>query len=179
MVNTGGIRETKDKLDALNVQANAFKLPVGTVIASLLKPSEFAKAVGDPDTFDVTKSRWTLADGKSVSGTRWAALRANASVPNLCGVFLRGKNNSKRPDVKELELGDFASDTVGPHKHYVRYYDPNAPEAQVGASILWDGGKRFTVRPNDDFVQGVPTSEALPETSPKNITVNYFIKIND
>jgi hypothetical protein len=177
--NTGGIRENKAKLDALNVQASAFRLPIGTVVASLLKPPEFAKEVGDPDTFDVTKSKWTLADGKSVSGTRWAALRANASIPNLCGVFLRGMNNKTRTDVKEVELGDFTPDTVGPHTHNVRYLDPNAPETRVGASILWDGGKRFTVGPNDAFVQGVVTNEALPETSPKNVTVNYFIKIND
>jgi hypothetical protein len=175
--NTAGIRENKDKLEAINVQASAFKLPVGTIVASLLQPSEFAKEVGDPETFDLEGSRWTLADGKSVSGTRWAALRGDAAVPNLCGVFLRGKNNRKRPDVKEVELGQFSLDTVGPHNHNVRFFDPSG--VGPGASILWDGGKRFTVKENTDFVQGIVTNDPLPETSPKNVTVNYFIKIND
>jgi hypothetical protein len=184
--NTGEIRENKtkleqnkNKLDTLNLQASAFKLPVGTVVASMLKPSEFAKEVGDPDTFDLKNSKWTLADGKSVSGTRWAALRSDAAVPNLCGVFLRGKNNGKRTDVKEFELSEFAPDTVGPHEHNVRFYDPGAPESRLGASIWWDGGKRFTVGVNEAFVEGIASNEGLPETRPKNVTVNYFIKIND
>lgn len=73
--NTAGIRENKDKPEAINVQGSAFKLPVGTIIASLLQPSEFAKEVGDPETFDLKSSKWTLADSEPISGTRWAALR--------------------------------------------------------------------------------------------------------
>jgi hypothetical protein len=175
--NSVEILENKDKLKGIKIDAAAFKLPVGTVVASLLDPAEFAKEVGDPETFDIKASKWTLADGKSVSGTRWATLRGNAPVPNLCGVFLRGKNNGKRTDVKEIELGQFTPDTVGPHDHNVRFYDPTG--TAHGASILWDGGKGFKVEKNSDFVQGVVTSDSLPETSPKNITVNYFLRIND
>ena len=176
--NSEEIRENKDKLKDIKIEAAAFQLPVGTVVASLLQPAEFAKEVGDPETFDIKGSKWTLADGKSVSGTRWAALRGNAPVPNLCGVFLRGKNNGKRADVKETDLGQFSPDTVGPHEHNVRFYDPSGT-GKGGASIWWDGGKPFKVEKDLDFVQGIVTSDSHPETSPKNVTVNYFLKIND
>src|SRR6202041_1042362 len=136
--------------------------PLGTVIASLLTPVEFAKEVGDSETFDVKTSKWTLADGKSVSGTYWAKLRGNATVPNLCGVFLRGKNNGKflvgreknqsnkqRDDIEDIELGAYKDDIVGPHRHIVRAFDSKG--TVPGSSIWWDGGKGFVVRADDQL----------------------------
>jgi hypothetical protein len=177
------IQANAQKIDALKSQADALtkrELPVGTVVASLLTPVEFAKEVGDPASFDVKTSKWTLANGKSVSGTRWAELRADAPVPNLCGMFLRGKNHGKDPNLAEIDLGQPQADSVGQHKHIQRVFDPSAPDLKerVGGGILWNGGYRFTDKV-DIYVQGIATDDARPETRPKNVTVNYFIRINN
>ncbi len=93
--------------------------------------------------------------------------------PQPVWIFLRGKNNRKRNDINEVNLGEYASDTVGPHQHKVRVFDPNAND--TGAGILWDGGKRFRF----GFNQLVAGLDDAKETQPKNVTVNYFIKINN
>lgn len=77
--NRNGIAENQQKIQDLTQKADALgkpAVPVGTVVASLLTEVEFAKEVKDPDNFDLAKSKWTLADGKTVSGTKWASLRA-------------------------------------------------------------------------------------------------------
>src|ERR1019366_6827966 len=164
--NTNKLDALKTKIEALDAKADALKktnLPIGTVVASLLAQAEFAKESGDPDNFDVTKSKWTLADGKAVSGTGWAALRDNAPVPDLRGVFLRGKkNSSKREEMNK----------VGPHQHAIMVSNSNGTPGAVG--ILYStapdtyGPDRLVAAWNDG-----------PETLPKNVTVNYYIKIND
>jgi hypothetical protein len=177
--NTNKLDALKTKIEALDAKADALKktnLPIGTVVASLLAQAEFAKESGDPDNFDVTKSKWTLADGKAVSGTGWAALRDNAPVPDLRGVFLRGKkNSSKREEMKnvgDFALGEYQADKVGPHQHAIMVSNSNGTPGAVG--ILYStapdtyGPDRLVAAWNDG-----------PETLPKNVTVNYYIKIND
>lgn len=179
--NSGGIKANTEKLDTmskeigvLEAKADALKkqdVPVGTVIASLLNQTEFAQATGDPDDFDVTKSKWTLADGKTVHGTAWAKLRSDGPVPNLCGVFLRGKNNGKREGLEEVSLGDYRPDTVGPHSHELKLSNPQLP----GGGLLWDGGRNHSEEPPS----GLVLSSKGVETQPKNITVNFYIRINE
>jgi len=170
--NTRGISENQQKLSDLNAKTDALAvLPVGTVIASLLTPTKFAKQVGDPDNFDVTKSSWTLADGKAVHGTDWAKLRADAPVPNLCGTFLRGKNNGTRGDVKETDLGVYQPDTVGPHRHKLWI---NNKSTQNVTGFVYNGGSTATF----GYTDMMPLSDEASETQPKNVTVNYFVRIN-
>jgi hypothetical protein len=126
--------------------------------------------VGDPEDFDLGKSKWTLADGKAVAGTKWASLRANAPIPNLCRMFLRGKANGKRDGVPEVDLGIYQEDMVGPHQHDSRVQN-GGPTKDVGIQF---GGNTATVGP-DKLVEKWNTLE----TRPKNVTVNYFIRIND
>jgi hypothetical protein len=171
---------SQDKIGKIQADVGAFKLPVGSVVGSLLTPAEFAQQVGDPGNFDVTKSRWTLADGKSVSGTGWAKLRENAPVPNLCGVFLRGKNNASRSatEVPELNLGQYDADLVGPHEHDIMVQRNGGP---TGGGILWFGSNHGAVV-LDPLVEGVHydgNARTPYETRPKNVTVNFFVKIND
>jgi len=136
---SGGIQENATRLDSLNKKADQLtkkELPVGTVVASLLDSKEFPSEVGDPATYDVKASKWTLADGKSVSGTRWAELRGDAPVPNLCGMFLRGKSNGKRSGVEEIELGKEQSDSVDQHQHNVRVLaDPKIANSTTGGMV--------------------------------------------
>jgi hypothetical protein len=187
--NGNGITENQQRLKELKAQADTLgkpALPVGSVVASLLDAGEFAKAVGDPENFDLTKSRWTLADGKPAPGTDWAMLRSNAPVPNLCGVFLRGKSNGKfllgkaqkdatgndRKDIDDIVLGDYRDDTVGPHRH--KLWINNASSQRV-TGFVYNGDSTATFA----YTPMMPMSDEAPETQPKNVTVNYFIKIND
>ena len=118
------LKKAQEQVKALqgNVQTvRLASIPVDTIVTSLLDPVQFAKEAGDPPTFDLSQSKWTLADGKIVSGTTYAALSANSPIPDLRGLFLRGKNN-KRGDGHEnpegeLALGQFQDDKFQEHMH--------------------------------------------------------------
>jgi hypothetical protein len=107
-----------------------------------------------------------------VSGTHYAELRGNASLPNLCGVFLRGKNNGSRNDVPEIDLGKYQPDTVGPHQHKILIRNPISP--------LKDGvGIVYSTEPHDSAFDRLVAPSEGPETQPKSVTVNFYVKIND
>jgi len=171
-INTTGIRANTAALDTLNAKTDAVKklgVPVGTIVASSLTPREFAKASGDPDNLEVTKSRWTLADGKSVAGTTYATIRGEIPIPNLCGVFLRGKAN-KRAGIDEIALDEYRPDTVGYHQHSAQVANPGVI---AGGGIVYGGSTRT------EGTTALIAAWPGPETVPKNVTVNYYIKIND
>ena len=76
-----GIAESQHKLQELSTEANKLSIPVGTIVASVLNPVEFAKSVGDPINFDLTKSKWTLADDKGkIPGTTYAELTVRSNL---------------------------------------------------------------------------------------------------
>ena len=175
IVGSPSIRLNSEKIDNLKKPS----LPVGTVVASILDPVEFAKAAGDPDNFDLVKSKWKLADGSSVPGTDYAKLRGIKPLPNLCGVFLRGKKNNsaqiEMKDVEEIDLGFYRGDKVGPHTHSIMVNN-------TGANVIYnlDPGIDYTIGHHtfgpDRLVAGWNDG---PETLPKNVTVNYYIRINN
>ena len=76
--------------EAVGVRLQQDFAPVGTIVASFLNDSEFAKAVGENvgDGFD--KRKWILADGSTVRDTEFARMTGNKPVPDLRGMFLRG-----------------------------------------------------------------------------------------
>lgn len=153
--------------------------PVGTVTASMLTQAQFQAQ---------TSTNWILADGRSVTGTVYATLTGNSTVPDLRGVALRGKNNGRvdgdqNPD-GDLTLGTFQGDQYVSHTH-----------SDAGhAHTTW-----FPTDPNHTLSSGGGTTGILQgttgststaaaaaniqlsggnETRMKNVTVNYFIRIN-
>lgn len=64
---------------------------IGAIQSAFLTETQFQGQFG---------TGWILADGRSVTGSRYASLTGSASVPDLRGVVLRGKNNG-RNDGKE------------------------------------------------------------------------------
>jgi hypothetical protein len=173
------IRETSEQVNSLKKETSSLRLsalPVGSIIPSLLNVSEFAKEAGDPSTFDLSASKWTLADGKSVPGTHYAELTGNAPLPDLRGVFLRGKNNGRtdgRGNSQELNLGDFQDDQFQDHVH-----EYNRGGVTQGGSELYampgntNGG--VPRAPTNYIIQG----KHGDETRPRNVTVNYYVRIN-
>ena len=137
-------------------------LPVGTIIHSMLTVAQFISEYGD---------NWVLADGRGVSNTKYATITGSSLIPDLRGMFLRGKNNSRsdsrqNPD-GELSLGDFTDHKFGSHSH------------TVGSGTV-NGSGTFIQRINDSNVSSSTNTSTAGgnETAPRSVTVNIFIRIN-
>lgn len=162
--------------DALQVNANFTALttaatlqekslvPVGTVVASMLSEAQFGTVIPDA-------TRWALADGRSVAGSTYATITGSSTVPDLRGVFLRGKNNG-RADAKqnpdgELALGAYQADDFKSHQHGLSSFG-NVTLMNAGSSL-------------GTYIQSGSSNTAATggvETRARNVTINYFIKIN-
>ena len=64
---------------------------------------------------------WVLADGRSVTGSAYATITGTTAIPDMRGLFLRGKNNgrtdgNKNPD-GDLGLGAIQGDQIVSHVH--------------------------------------------------------------
>ena len=138
-------------------------LPVGSVIHSMLTESQF-------NSESVT-GRWVLADGRSVAGSRYAALIA-ANVPDMRGTFLRGKNNglARNPD-GDLTLGTYSVDKYLSHFHtFTGWFGSGGSNSIVSPNL--QAVNATNIRTQDTDTKGGN------ETAPKSITVNIFIRIN-
>lgn len=162
-------------------------LPVGTIIHSMLSTAQFATEYGD---------NWVLADGRSVTGTKYALVTGLTTLPDMRGRFLRGKNNgsvdgSKNNESGDLDLGTFEIDRFKSHAHQQTY--SNDGFNKIPATVS-NGGSGFNLTFNS--ISGathssVPNTGNNPqsqstllaggtayETAPKAVTVNIFIRIN-
>jgi hypothetical protein len=163
--------------------------PIGSIIASMLTEVQFQAQNGGP-----SPSRWILADGRSVVGSRYASLTGNSNVPDLRGVLLRGKNNGRsgatgNPD-GDLTLGTYQADQFGSHNH--GFSDPGHAHALTQSQIFrqdnYSGGDELGAWDitGSSFSQGVASNttgisfsaNGGNETRGRNVTVNYFIRIN-
>lgn len=150
----------------------AASLPVGTVIASFVPPSQFLTTE--------RKAQWVLAEGQIIPGGSafhslvTASPDAYASrdrLPDLRGMFLRGMNEGRTDEHKDTDgltrkSGGFQDDAFEAHSHklgdsaHAGSGDPRAWSAKAG---------------NLDF-ESAKTGGS--ETRPKNIGVYYYVKIN-
>lgn len=138
-------------------------LPVGSVIDSMLTESQFQgeSHVG-----------WVLADGRSVVGSRYASITGAGTIPDLRGVYTRGKDNGRGLDPDgDPALGNFRSDQVAAHTHTTSIGRNNS---------LTNGNTDNFVSANATGATSVYTSSSTGgnETRPKTVVVNKFIRIN-
>jgi hypothetical protein len=162
--------------------------PVGSIAHSMLTEAQFNAQVGaSPNT-------WFLADGRSAAGTLYASVTGATNVPDLRGVYIRGKNNGRsgstgNPD-GDLALGTYQADQFGSHNH--NFSDPghihqmNPPFGSAGN--IYDGGSDRSAVDNAPFGSGNVTAAATTgitfntqggnETRPRTVTVNIFIRVN-
>lgn len=137
---------------------------LGCVEASFLSETDFQLVNG---------SSWVLCDGRDIRGSRLQSLTSNhANVPDLRGVFLRAKNYGRYPNVDETELGGYREDTVKAHQHKVQVSVSGNGSSQSG--IVYSGPSKLAA---DPLLPGEFVDQGK-ETQPKNVTVNYFCKIN-
>jgi len=155
------------------------ELPIGTILTSILDKQHFPCTAG---------GTWALAAGGKIGPrTKFAILvRQNLTVyaplvrgndiyaPDLRGVFLRGKNydrplNEGNVD-GDLALGTQQADDVGPHRHsYTRGY---ADASNAGRGSAWHDS------PSGETGDILSDGFKRAETRPKNVTVNFYIRVD-
>lgn len=155
---------------------------VGDVVQSMLSEAQF-QAERD--------GTWVLADGRSVSGSKYETITGNANIPDLRGQFLRGKNNGRADGQEdtggERGLGNQAADKYETHTHYTSssgvareialYATAQAQNTPTTTSsnILTGTGSSGGITA---ITSSPITGNSSSETAPKNVTVNFFIKID-
>lgn len=147
---------------------------VGAVQSAMITEAQFQAQFG---------TGWVLADGRSVAGSKYASITGSANIPDLRGVVLRGKNNSRSDGNQnpggERALGFYESDQMQGHFHSAPTTNGVGGQYEVsGGGTGYDYGAQSapTTGPISDNVNGTPRTGL--ETRPKNVTVNYFIRIN-
>jgi hypothetical protein len=140
-------------------------IPVGTIIPSMLTQAQFNGQVGT--------GYWVIADGSSCVGTTYSAVSGYTTVPDLRGQFLRGKNNGRsdgnqNPD-GDSALGTYQADAFKSHNHsYVVDTDNGIKPNNHAAGSNGTGESRTNT----------VSSTGGNETRAKNVTINYFIRVN-
>ncbi len=140
--------------------------PVGSIVHSML----------DQTTFQgLTSTKWVLADGRSVAGSAYESITGNSTIPDLRGIFLRGKNNSRSSGGNtggDLALGTSQTDFLKSHTHSV----PGFLYTASGAGQLATTGANGSQHTDANVL--VTGATGVSETAPRSVTVNIFIRIN-
>lgn len=146
---------------------------IGDIITSILTEAQFQAQ---------RNNGWVLMDGRNVGGSKYATTTGNNVIPDARGMFLRGKNNG-RADGKQNPDGDVAVGTYQADMYTSHTHIQNAhahPYTAAGAAGGWGSGLEAE-RPyasNTGATTATNQNSGGNETRSKNITVNYFIKIN-
>jgi hypothetical protein len=160
------------------------KVPIGTVISSLLPYKAFMEVNGFKETTNLSLLTWVPCDGRTVSSSLYAKNGGGENAPDLRGVFLRGINDymvpgagpsmAERLNSEKKVAGEFQADGVKKHTHNQIWGQKNSGIAGTVAqgNNLADF-KSYTMKQTTSENEG-----AAAETRPKNITVYYYIKIN-
>lgn len=160
--------------------------PIGTIIASMCTQSEINQQLPSWAT-STGPGTWVLANGQDVTGSQYQFITGNTTVPDLRGIYIRGKNNGRsdgnQNPAGDLALGTFENDQMQGHWHHAR---GQAVDVQNGTGATIDiYNKDNTVNYNaddrvttavTDGVNGTPRLGA--ETRVKDVTINYFIRVN-
>jgi len=163
------------------------ELPVGTIVASYLRPSQFAEAVGEIEGDALANRTWILSDGREVVGTKFSVLTGGKPVPNLVGMFLRGL-----PSKGPREPGDVESySTALPKNPFAGLTSTDLPLTLPSAANP-SGVDRYNAGGSNYPVITAGKQQQVPahfhtvvintggdeETRPNNVAVFYYIKIN-
>lgn len=147
---------------------------IGEVRQSFLPPAQFnSENLGE----------WVLADGRDVSNSTYSELTGVSTVPDLRGVFLRGKNNGRadgnqNPD-GEKNLGEFTGDAIRNITGQAGTA-ANIQGTSSGALKSVAGGQRHDGTTNFGTIIQLNASWQVPtaaDNRPKNVTINFYIKI--
>lgn len=167
---------SQSAISAIGAVANfclANVLPVGSIIPSMLDLSTFQTETG---------TNWVLADGASHVGSQYNLLTGQTNVPDLRGAGMRGKNNGRsdgyqNPD-GDVALGTFQSDAFASHTHGITIVGGPGSNGVLASTSgnrgAGNDGDRYSTTYNTLSINNTGGNE----TRMKNVTVNYFIRIN-
>jgi hypothetical protein len=168
--------------DTINQRTVVSSGVIGEVKSCMLTEAQMQLAAGPG---------WILADGRSVAGSLYEIITGDSSVPDMRGQFLRGKNNGRIDGAEdpdgERDLGDSQVDALenitGMVGRFVGRginvsvasgaFALNGDNQSMFAGEFGSGGTALGV----DF-DASRVASTSSETRPKNIVINYFIKIN-
>jgi hypothetical protein len=150
--------------------------PVGTVEVSFFTEAQFQAIRG---------AGWILCDGRSVAGTRYADITGNSVVPDLRGMFLRAKSHARSDGFQDpagdQPLGTYEVDDNRSHNHTFQVspgggFIPCSIDIGAGLQAA-NGTDKYNVH---DFGPAwtLTIHSAGSESVPRNITVNYFIRVD-
>lgn len=142
---------------------------IGQVITSVLDSTTFF--------YKFSRDEWMLANGQAVpvSAVDFRKMYG-ANVPDLRGVFIRGKNYSRNDEYKnpsgDLPNGYKQTDEIQSHAHL--FYSTLIGYGFGGHG----GGDNNTVISADPAKPSNATQSSTgAETRPKNVTLSYYIRI--
>jgi hypothetical protein len=171
---------------------------IGSIQQTLLTEAQWATALG------VDATKWVLADGRDVSGSRWATLTGQSRVPDLRGAFIRGagQNSNAKNNWNGGAVGAFHEDTTriprntgftgttnnaGSHTHTGGYTAPrygansgsDVNPANPGGSGNDDLNGHLRIDAAGDHTHTVSINGGGDvETAPSHFGLNTFIKVN-
>jgi microcystin-dependent protein len=141
---------------------NAIRIPTGIIVAFYGKDAPIG---------------WMLCDGSTIP-IEYETLRklVGNKVPDLRGTFLRGSNNGRndgRGDVDiSRSLGSYQNDTFSSHRHIIKLQGASGNNAFVNRNAAWGYDDWHGTESSADT-----TEQGGEETRPRNIAVNFIIKI--
>ena len=159
---------------------------VGSIQQSMLTEPQWAAALG------TEASKWVLADGRNVAGSKYATVTGKSTIPDLRGAYMRmaGTNGTKanwdggaldtfQDDNTAMPKNRFTTATDGTHDHGIGNVDlvktsGNTHNLEPGTGGAPEG--RTTFRAGGAHSHTINGGDT--ETRPKTYSVNYFIKIN-
>jgi hypothetical protein len=186
-INGGAKGDKGDKGDS-----NVTDAMIGDVKESVLTEPQFKSLLSTADQL-----KWVLADGRDVTGSRYATVTGSNKVPDLRGAFLRmagqnnanagwngGNLNSFQEDSTARPKTAFTATTSNDGTHYhsfslARYFGAAAHDVNnynPGGSR--DGTTETTANAGAHTHNVTITGGGDTETRPKAYSVNYFIKVN-
>jgi hypothetical protein len=164
---------------------------LGDVRSSLLTEPQFQAING---------TNWVLMDGSSVAGSDFATLTGITTLPDARGEFLRGLDNGRGVDPARTMAsaqgeataaptipftGSISGSTnnTGSHAHSGAW-SPGGPATPYGTGASTPPWNNTGTSSAGDHAHTVSGSASITgggdsETRPRNIAVNYFIKINN
>lgn len=145
-------------------------LPVGSIEFSVL----------DEATFQAVRTDgWVLMDGRDISGSALSALTGIVILPDVRGRFLRGKDHGRGIDPNgDVPVGTIETEDLQTHGHAINITNIDG--------LTSNGALENFFTPDENNVALVGINSALQvsvsptgvESRPRNVTVNFFIRIN-
>lgn len=182
---------SESSIDALGAAINGLLdilTPVGSIIESMLTEAQYHSQLGISTT-------WVLADGRNVAGSLYNSVTGNANIPDLRGVFRRGKNNG-RADGNQNPAGEVDPGTlqgsanlshthplVDPgHTHSIASYLAGSTTLLANFNTVVRGPINVSTLEstvtNSNNVGLSVSASGTSESRPTNVTTNVFIRIN-